>query len=57
MYNQMIEKDSQSRTLIKAGQKAFMSMTAELWQANPIALVSAFLAMEVPCAEVKYGSL
>jgi len=34
-----------------------MSTKAELWQANLIVLVSAFLAIEVRLAEVKYDCI
>ena len=34
-----------------------MSITAELWQANLIALVSVFLAIKLTFAEFKYDHL
>jgi hypothetical protein len=58
MYNKrLFEKDFESRVIIKVGYQAFMSITAELWQANLIALVSAFLVIKVRSAEEKYDHL
>ena len=57
MYTQPMEKESYSRGLTKIGWQVFMSITAELWQANLIVLVSAFLVIKVTFTEVKYGHL
>ena len=42
---------------LQNNKEEFMSITAEFWQANLIALVSAFLAIKVTCAEFKYDHL